>query len=699
MLQKKKKNRLLENNNNFFFSYFLFGPSKSQFIYIMKYSLTMLFKNANLTLNGNSPPEKLAKSLYISSHKLWKFFLIYEVLTDLVNFLLVSSEFLSENGIESDNLLFKVKISLRVVQIVIIFFFCWVSNKTFKKVHFGPSSSKICVLLNGMIDLLILCHIDSKLLAFDKNQIYGFFVIFKVIIYSFFLEKQLYLNISSASFLLYYVFWNSIDSSLPRAVIYSIMILILIFGSSYFLKNSSKSDFRKEKKQKLYKHFICNPFLEIIPEGILLVKSNEDFKLVYHNQYIFKTLEVDKFFPTEIKEISQYMANFVRSKKETDSKHMLRSRSSKSQNHRHCNSFQTFNDLVEILSNLKADDSVEMGEKDGPPQYFMANRIDPSNPDQQLYQIELTIKKIYFKNEPYFIILFQSMKLKKMVQDLRDKDDFKSRLLSSFSHELKTPLNGTIPCLELLLDEDGINEELKEKYIKTSISSLKLLQSTMNDIIDYSLIGSGQFILNIKPVNIMSIIMEIGELIKPQLHAKNISFTTNFINLGQTPLLYSDSNRITQILLNLLINALKFTNSGGFIDLNVTSEIKNFVENLTFEVKDTGIGMTEGQLSEIQCYLKKIIEDSEEHLALNLNSTGCGFGLLISQTISLILGPDGENEVGGLMIESKLDEGTRARFVVSDKKPSLLESKSSLSLSKSLNRKTSVLYDSVKIEF
>ena len=603
----------------------------------MKYSLTTLFKNTNMTtLTSSFSTNKTTQSIYIPSQKLWRFFLLYEILTICLNFLIVSSEFWAQENPPQIKLKYLIiKLIIRFVQIVLIILFLYFSNRTLCNFTINGDWISIFVLANGFLDLIMLCHVDNYLLFLEKNTLYVAFVLFKLIIYAFFLERLLYLNAFSMISLLYYVLTTSElynpNFELIKALIYSFLIFVLIFGASYFLKNSRQKASRKEKKQHGYKQFISNPFLEIIPEGVLLVKSSNDFELVYHNQYLFKTLEVEKFYPTEIKEISQYMTNFVRSKKETDSRHtLIMGRSLRTQNQK---SFQTFVDLFEILTNLRCSETEENEENDEAPQYFMATRIDPLESEHQLFQIELTIKKIYFKHEPYFIILLQSMKLKKIVQELRDREDFKSRLLSSFSHELKTPLNGTIPCLELLLQEDGIEEDLKEKYIKTSLCSLKIFQNTINDIIDYSLISSDQFILNIKPINIMSMIVEIGEMIKPSLQAKNISFTTNFINMGQNPFLYSDCGRITQILINLLINALKFTNSGGAINLNVTSEIKNYVENLTFEIKDTGIGMSNNQLCDIRDYLKKIAESSEINFNLKLNSTGSGFGLMISQNI------------------------------------------------------------------
>lgn len=665
----------------------------------MKYSLTTLFKNTNMTLTTSFSTDKIPQSTYIPSRKLWRFFLLYEFLTIGVNFLIVSSEFWAQEDPPPIKLKYLIiKLIIRFVQIVLIILFLYFSHRTYCNFIITGVKISIFVLTNGFLDLIMLCHVDNYLLLLEKNILYVAFVLFKLIIYAFFLESFVYLNAFSMFSLLYYVLTTSElynpNFILIKALIYSFLILVLIFGASYFLKNGRQKASRKEKKQHGYKQFISNPFLEIIPEGVLLTKSSSNFELVYHNQYLFKTLEVEKFYPTDIKEISHFMTNFVRSRKETDPRHtVIMGRSLRTQNQK---SFQTFADLFEILTNLMCSENEE---NDEAPQYFMATRIDPLEPEHQLYQIELTIKKIYFKHEPYFIILLQSMKLKKIVQELRDKEDFKSRLLSSFSHELKTPLNGTIPCLELLLQEDGIEEDLKEKYIKTSLCSLKIFQNTINDIIDYSLISSDQFILNIKPINIMGMIVEIGELIKPQLQAKNISFTTNFINMGQNPLLYSDCGRITQILINLLMNALKFTNSGGAINLNVTSEIKNDVENLTFEVKDTGIGMSTSQLCDIREYLKKIAESSEINFNLNLNSTGSGLGLMISQNIALLLGPDDENEIGGITIDSQQSQGTSTKFVITDKKSLLLESKSSITHTKTLNPKTSVLLDSMKIEF
>ena len=673
----------------------------------MKYSLSSLFKtsNFNKTMTESLALENIIKPFYLQKNNLWKFFMIYELFTVLIDFFLVAAEFWI-NFSHFINIFFIVKVSFQLIQIIVILFIFLTHHLKYKELGFNSNFVKTFVIVNSYIDILIFCHLDQQILDTEMEDICSIFLVVKSLFFTLFFDSLvLILNLSAIS-VLYIIFWTYVSSNfvgfiVVKWVIYSTMIMILVGGVAYLLNKTKLKQMKKIPMKKNFKLFKFNPFLEIMPEGILLVRCDENFKLVFFNQYVFKTLEIDKFKPENIEEFSHYLVNFVRCKEKNDSKSAILRRSLKKTNNKN-SSYQTYKDLHEVLNNLVMQRTTNSGDEvdeEEITEYFMANRIDPIHLDDETFQIELTIKKINYKMENYFIILMQSMKLKKIVQELREKDDFKSRLLSSFSHELKTPLNGTIPCLELLLNEDDISEELKEKYIRTSLSSLKLLQSTINDIIDYSLIVSDQMILDIKPIDMGFIISEIENLLKPLLKSKNLKMVTNIHNLNMNLIFYSDYNRITQILLNILINAIKFTNSGGSIFLKIELETKNMVDNLIFEVKDTGIGISTEELEEIRSYLHNICYSMDENFGLHINSTGCGFGLLISQNLTLLLGSDDDdNDSLGLDIDSKLNLGTIVKFVLTDKKQKFLESKSSLE-KKTNKSRNSVIMDSVKIEF
>ncbi len=669
----------------------------------MKYSLSSLLKISNSSqAKVAHSQKKIIKAFYFSLNQIWKFLFIYEFFSIWINLIIVSSEYYQNYYSKITEPIYFIKLSFRILQIGSLSLAYWLLENKYKKLSFDRSEFKIFLFLSGGLDILIFCHLDVSLLANEDNHIYGSFLIVKSLFFSFFLDKLISMILTSTVSLFYIIIWTFLKSKfisfdIPKLLIYSTLILILMIGCYVLLRKSTKSKNPMQTKQTTeisFKAINENPFFEIIPEGIILVKAdNHNFKIIYHNQFLFKTLEIDKFYPTYVEDISQYLSNFIRSINKNVCRTKPLHRSLKNNINA---SFQTYVDLKEILLSLETD---LFKKEEEITQYFVANRVDPSNPGQDYFQIELTVKRINHKKEPFFIIMMQSMKEKKMFQDLLEKDDFKSRLLSSFSHELKTPLNGTIPCLELLLDEERIDDNLKDNFIRTSLSCLKLLLSTINDIIDYSLISSEQMLLNIRPIDMIHMISEVEGLVKSQMDSKQITFLTNIKNLNFNPLFYSDYNRITQILLNILINAIKFTNSGGSIHFQIKLETINLVDHIFFEIRDTGIGMCEEQLNEVNLFLKKITDNIDLNFGLNINSTGCGFGLLISQYLILLLGPDDPDICSKLKVNSIVNVGTTVSFAITDKKPRFIESHSSLNAIKSNKTKNSCIMDSLKIEF
>lgn len=670
-------------------NFFLFFKKKSS----MNYSITALFKAPTYSINNLRPCfQKSLKPLFICPYELWKFFTLYEIVFIFITFSLVSIEFLSNSIEKIRDGLFISQIILRVLQFLLNILMFYIYRRRDEEESFGRLSNRCFLVANSYFDILMFCHFDINLIGhhYETEMIS---VLLKSLFFSLFLDRFRYINLTFAISASYIMFWTQSvfafsNLNMIKCVIYLILLISLHFGCAYFLKRSKQSKKYPKKKNQENPTFFFNPFLEIIPEGIILVKLDKDFQLAYHNEYIFKTLEVEKFGPLKLADISVYLANFVNFRKiQENTQNSSRGRSK---------TLKTYRDLNELLSYLK---TLENEQESSECHYFIGNRVNPLN--EESFQIELTIKKILIKEEVFFIILLQSMKMKKLVESLQEQDDFKTRLLSSFSHELKTPLNGTIPCLEILLTEEEISQEIKDKYILPSLSSLKLLQSTINDIIDYSLISSDQILLNIRPMNIYNILLDLQQLLKPQLDAKKITLVLDAGNLNINPSFYSDYNRITQILLNILINALKFTNSEGEILFKITNKIVSLVEYITFEIKDNGIGMDEKRLQEVRAFLKKIAAFESQNIGLNINSTGCGFGLLISQSIALLLGPDNEDEEteSGIRIESIKDVGTSVSFVITDKKPIFKNSAPVFKGRSSKGNKSTIIQDSVKIEF
>ena len=270
--------------------------------------------------------------------------------------------------------------------------------------------------------------------------------------------------------------------------------------------------------------------------------------------------------------------------------------------------------------------------------------------DPHHYKFEI-LKLNHIKDKSFFAFLINDLKKKDHCQNLKSLNNANNRLFCSLSHELKTPINGALPCLEIvkskLVCEDLIG------LLDISMVSLKLLDNSLSNILDYYLFQTNQIILNKRKFIFEDLINELMSIISPMINVKRLE-----LHLDIPPEIYqvsiiSDYVKLRQILLNLLTNAIQFTFHG-----QVVFKIRQSLENkniFNFSIEDSGIGIESEKLLKI---LKKIKEPDQEHL--NINSTGMCMGLIINEKFLMLLG-----NYEGLSIVSELGKGSEFSFAIS----------------------------------
>ena len=218
----------------------------------------------------------------------------------------------------------------------------------------------------------------------------------------------------------------------------------------------------------------------------------------------------------------------------------------------------------------------------------------------------------------------------------------KSDFLANMSHEIRTPMNAVLGMAEMALRED-MSPQAKQ-YIKQIRSSGKNLLVIINDILDFSKIESGK--MNIVEVvyEPLSIINDLANIVNTRIGSKNLEFTIDFdTNLPHK--LYGDNVRIHQILLNLMNNAVKFTERGE-VHLKVTySQLDSDNIMLKAIVRDTGIGIKKQDMGKLFKSFQQV--DSKR----NRNIEGTGLGLAISQQLLKLMN-------GKISFESEYEKGT-----------------------------------------
>ncbi len=230
-------------------------------------------------------------------------------------------------------------------------------------------------------------------------------------------------------------------------------------------------------------------------------------------------------------------------------------------------------------------------------------------------------------------------------QKAEESTKLKSQFLASMSHELRTPMNSILGLTELILDKAQIDDKNRER-LEVVLKSGKRLMNLINDILDLSKIEAGKMEIREEEILLEELLEDVSSTIQPLVYEKGLRFTINR-KCDTKIIVTTDKGRVTQVLINLLGNAVKFTDKGN-IELSVALMDDN---NLVFSVSDTGIGIPEDA--------QKII--FEEFRQVDGSTTrrysGTGLGLAISKKIVDLLG-------GKIWVKSIVGKGSIFSFTI-----------------------------------
>lgn len=254
----------------------------------------------------------------------------------------------------------------------------------------------------------------------------------------------------------------------------------------------------------------------------------------------------------------------------------------------------------------------------------------------------------------YFTIENPDVKMVKELEVAKNEAEkanhAKSEFLSSMSHELRTPLNAIVCFSELLESKEGLDSESKD-FARDIVSASHNLLDLVNGVLDISKIEAGKMELINKEYNSFELFNSLSTMVIPRIGDKPIDFKT-VIASDIPPILKGDTGKLKQIILNLLTNAVKYTDK-GFIKYRVEciNDFKNNQTKLIITVTDTGRGIKKEDIDRLFKKFERLEEDR------NTSIEGTGLGLAITEGLAELMG-------GKITVISDYGKGSTFKFVV-----------------------------------
>ena len=256
------------------------------------------------------------------------------------------------------------------------------------------------------------------------------------------------------------------------------------------------------------------------------------------------------------------------------------------------------------------------------------------------------------KKKAYKLLIYKNYLIEKINQentshkkDLEELNRTKDRLFSIIGHDLKNPFNSILGFSDLLIENfDSYDKDKKLKFLKIIKDSSIRTDALLNNLLLWANNQSGNIQFKPRSLQLSNIVLNVIELVKTQAVNKDIELKTN---ISPNIFVEADENMLNTIFRNLITNAIKFTNTGGRVDISTRVE----EESVTVFVKDTGVGISEELINRLFS-----IHNKSTSRGTN-NEQGSGLGLILCHDFI-------KQNGGELFIESKINEGSTFYFTI-----------------------------------
>ncbi len=441
--------------------------------------------------------------------------------------------------------------------------------------------------------------------------------------------------------------------------------ILLLVISVHFDKDRENHD-KKLFESHFYSQQQLNQFKDLvvndIPDGILIVTSDLN-KCLFANNYLASSIKFDSNL------LHQSLEKFViHETPSSDSRSTMDSSDNSSKKN-----------LLLILQDFSEHKKVS---------FDFAYTAESILPQKRIF--ETKIMPLVWDKQSAIAIIFHDITEQNTILELKIAANIhKDRILATVSHELRTPLSCVLGMVEIM--ESSTKDQETLSRLRICKNSCHLLQGFVNSILDLNLIRANKIKINPEKIDFGNFLKGVLQLFEFQCTQKGITLTQK-IHPSMSKFIITDKDRLSQILINLIGNALKFTFNGG-ITIKAEERVISGEDYIELSVEDTGIGIK----LEDQEKLFKMFGKVENSNTI-VNKHGVGLGLTISNDLSKLLCKNGK--IAGVKVKSEVNKGSQFSFLIRKNLTVDTEKRffTEFNLSSSLDSCSEISYENPKIE-
>jgi len=442
-----------------------------------------------------------------------------------------------------------------------------------------------------------------------------------------------------------------------RGMLQVVIMIILFYFEDKMNWRMMLTNLRQEKWMQM-NDFILNN----IPENIMILDIDGETRLIsdYCKSFLTKcNLPSDtKVLFQQIKDLQQ-QKSYENDTSETINPLNIERRISTVEGMIEASPFKTPEDLknVAVFEDLLTSFKTIIKNKNIQEKQFLIYNGKLQTDDNSIDKsIEIKISFIEQLEKAYIILIIRDTTQRDLLIALEDNNKYKDQLLASVSHELRAPLNGNINLVETAIQSQMVPDDIKENLLEPALRSSKFLLHLINDILDMSQIKAQKLRLIFQSGNLKETLQDTVKLVEVQAKKKGLELSLE-IDSQLSGNFCTDHLRLSQIVLNLLNNAIKFTKSGT---VKLSAKILENLPCVRITIEDSGIGMSQENVQKLFAYFTHIEFEGRK----SMNPNGVGLGLNIAHNLVGLLGPKGQNRI---KVQSTPQQGSIFSFIIENK--------------------------------